>query len=106
MGVDVIEAIRYFGSRGKIHVVHFRNVRGFIPEFDEQFIDDGDVNMVEAMRTYKEIGFNGFITPDHTPWVVGDVVGRNGLPPFGDRGRAFALGYMKGLMESFGVLEE
>ena len=52
MGVDVIEAIRYFGSRGKIHHVHFRNIRGAIPRFDESFIDDGDVDMLEAMRAY------------------------------------------------------
>lgn len=99
MGVDVIEAIRYFGSRGKIHHVHFRNVRGSIPRFDESFIDDGDVDMLAAMRTYKEVGYTGTIMPDHTPRVVGDT-------PWGHRGRAFALGYMKALMKAVGALEE
>ncbi|KYH40534.1 MAG: mannonate dehydratase [Candidatus Bathyarchaeota archaeon B26-2] len=99
MGVDVIEAIRYFGSRGKIHHVHFRNVKGSVPRFDESFIDDGDVDMLEAMRTYKEVGYTGTIMPDHTPRVVGDT-------PWGHRGRAFALGYMKALMKIVGVLEE
>ncbi|GAG40946.1 unnamed protein product, partial [marine sediment metagenome] len=50
MGVDVIEAIRYFGKRDKINHVHFRNVRGAVPRFDESFIDDGDVDMLAAMR--------------------------------------------------------
>ena len=99
MGVDVIEAIRYFGSRGKIHHVHFRNVKGSIPRFDESFIDDGDVDMLEAMRTYKEVGYRGTIMPDHTPKIVGDTA-------WGHRGRAFALGYMKALMKAVGALEE
>ena len=96
MGVDVIEVIRYFGSRGKIHHVHFRNVKGSVPLFDESFIDDGDVNMYEALRTYKEVGYTGTIMPDHWPRVVG------GSPLIG---RAHAIGYMKAMMEMLGVLE-
>ncbi len=42
MGVGVIETIRYLGSRGKIQHVHFRNIKGSVPRFDESFIDDGD----------------------------------------------------------------
>ena len=99
MGVDVIEAIRYFGSRSKIHHVHFRNVRGSLPRFDETFIDDGDVDMLEAMRAYKEVGYTGTIMPDHTPHVVGDS-------PWAHRGRAYALGYMKALMKAVGACEE
>jgi mannonate dehydratase len=97
MGVDVIEAIRYFGSRGKIQHVHFRNVRGSVPRFDESFIDDGDVDMLQALRTYKEVGYTGTIMPDHWPRVVGDS------PLIGE---AHALGYLKALMEALGVLEE
>jgi len=96
MGVDVIEAIRYFGSRGKIHHVHFRNVRGRVPRFDETFIDDGDVDMLEAMRAYKEVGYTGTIMPDHTRHVAGDTA-------WGHRGRAYALGYIKALMRAVGV---
>lgn len=96
MGVDVIEAIRYFGSRGKIHHVHFRNVRGALPRFDETFIDEGDVDMLAAMRTYKEVGYTGTIMPDHTPRVAGDT-------PWGHRGRAYAIGYMRALMQAVGV---
>lgn len=96
MGVDVIEAIRYFGSRGKIQHVHFRNIKGSVPRFDESFIDDGDVDMLEALRTYKEIGYTGTIMPDHWPRVAGDS------PLIG---HAHALGYLKALMETLGVYE-
>ncbi len=97
MGVDVIEAIRYFGSRSKIHHVHFRNVKGSVPRFEEAFIDDGDVDMLEALRAYKEVGYRGTIMPDHWPQVVGDS------PLIA---RAHALGYMKALMQALDVLEQ
>jgi mannonate dehydratase len=99
MGVDVIEAIRRFGSRGKIHHVHFRNVKGALPHFEESFIDDGKVDMLAALRAYKEVGYTGTIMPDHTPQVAGDT-------PWGARGRAYALGYMRALMRVLDVLEE
>ena len=96
MGVDVLDAIRYFGSRDKINHIHFRNVRGRLPCYDEVFIDEGDVDMLEAMRAYKEVGYTGTIMPDHTPVVAGDT-------PYGHRGRAFALGHIKALMHAVGV---
>ena len=98
MGVDVVEAIRYFVTRDKINHVHFRNVRGAVPVYDEVFIDDGDTDMVAAMRAYQEVGYRGTIMPDHTPRVADDS-------PFGHRGRAFALGYIRALMQVFGMDE-
>lgn len=97
MGPDkTIDAIRRFAGQQKIFYVHFRNVRGQFPSFDEVFIDEGDVDMLEAMRAYKEADFNGVITPDHTPRVEGDS-------GYGYRGRAFALGYIKALMQTVGA---
>ncbi|MBN1401143.1 MAG: mannonate dehydratase [Anaerolineae bacterium] len=88
---EVYDAIRYFASRGKIAYVHFRNVRGRAEEFEETFIDDGKVDMLEAMRAYHESGFDGILIPDHVPGMVGDS-------RWGHRSRAYAFGYMKGLL--------
>ena len=94
MGPDkTIDAIRRFGSQDKIFYVHFRNVRGAFPKFDEVFIDEGDVNMIEALKAYRDVGYDGVITPDHTPRVIGDE-------PYGHRGRAFALGYIRAAMQA------
>ncbi len=87
---EIFDVIRYFGSRGKIFNVHFRNIRGHFLNFQETFIDDGDVDMLKAMRIYKEVGFGGMMMPDHVPSVAGD--------PRGAQGFAFAFGYIKALI--------
>jgi mannonate dehydratase len=95
MGADVIEAICLFGGQDRINHVHFRDVKGAVPFFDESFIDDGDTDMHAAMRAYSEVGYRYAMMPDHTPSVAGDT-------PYGHRGRAYALGYMRALMECYG----
>ncbi|KYH39881.1 MAG: mannonate dehydratase [Candidatus Bathyarchaeota archaeon B63] len=104
MGVDVPSAIRHFGRKGKIFFAHFRNVIGSVHEpggFQEIFHDDpsGRIDMVEAMKAYYEVGFEGPMRPDHTPkLLLDDIFG--GYPGYGMLGKVFALGYMKGLAES------
>jgi mannonate dehydratase len=94
---DIYEMIRYFGSRGKILYVHFRNVSGPVPSFHEEFVNTGYVDMYKAMRIYHEVGFDGFFIDDHVPHTHGDTA-------WGHRGRAFANGYIQGLIE--GVTKE
>ena len=76
---EIFDVIRYFGSRGKIFNVHFRNIQGRFLDFRETFIDDGDVDMLQAMRVYKEVGYDGMMMPDHVPKIAGDAGGRAGL---------------------------
>lgn len=94
---EMFEAMRHFGSRGKIFYVHFRNVRGSIPKFQETFIDEGDVDVVEVIRKLIEVGFDGFIVDDHVPKMINDT-------GWGHRGRAFATGYIMGLLRSIEAL--
>ena len=89
-GEEIFDVIRYFGSRGKIFSVHFRNIAGGFLNFRETFIDDGDVDMLKAMRVYREIGFDGMMMPDHVPQIEGDT---NQFQAF-----AFAFGYIKALI--------
>ncbi|MBO0798391.1 MAG: mannonate dehydratase, partial [Blastocatellia bacterium] len=89
-GEQIYDVIHYFGSRGKIFNVHFRNIRGGFLNFMETFIDDGDVDMLKAMRVYKEVGYDGMIMPDHVPLIAGD---QNGLHAF-----AYTFGYIKALI--------
>lgn len=120
MGEDVPSAIRRFGSR--IHYAHFRDVRGTVPRFQETFQDNGQTDMAEAIRAYADVGFHGPMRPDHVPTLAGETtVGSielhevpdeeitadtyNGAevpvwPGYAMRGRLFAVGYMRGLMDA------
>ena len=94
MGEDVLDAIRTLGPR--TFVVHFRNIRRHCSDplrFDEVFINEGDVDMAAALRTFAEIGYEGLLDPDHAPVLEGDSQwGR-------ERGLAYAYGYLAALME-------
>ncbi len=96
MGVDVPATIRHFGDQGKVFFVHFRDVRGTPERFVETFHDDGQTDMYEAMRTYRDVGFRGVVRPDHVPTMAGEP---NDAPGYQILGRLFALGYIKGLVE-------
>jgi mannonate dehydratase len=89
-GEQIFDVIRYFGTRKKIFNVHFRNIRGGFLNFQETFIDDGSVDMLKAMRVYKEVGYDGMMMPDHVPHVEGDQNQAQGF--------AFAFGYIKALI--------
>jgi mannonate dehydratase len=88
---QIFDVIRYFGSRGKIFNVHFRNIRGGFLNFQETFPDDGDVDMIRAMRAYREVGYNGMLMPDHVPRIEGDLGGRQAF--------AYAFGYIRAVIQ-------
>ena len=95
MGVDIPAAIRKLGPH--IRYVHFRDVRGTREAFTETFHDNGQTDMTAAMRAYRDIGFTGVMRPDHVPQLVGED---DGEPGYTMRGRLFAYGYMRGLMQA------
>jgi mannonate dehydratase len=102
MGTDIPSLIRRWGKAGKINFVHFRNVQdlsGQVPstKFVETFHDEGQIDMYAAMKAYYDIGFKGPIRPDHVPTMSGD---NNDRPGYSTIGTLFAIGYMRGLMES------
>jgi mannonate dehydratase len=90
--VEILEAIRYFGSRKKILNVHFRNIRGGFLNFQETLPDDGDVDMLACLKVYKEVGFDGMLMPDHVPIIEGDEGQRQAF--------AFCFGYIRALLEA------
>ena len=95
MGVDIPSTIRRLGPH--IKYVHFRDIRGTSSRFVETFHDEGQTDMVEAMRAYRDIGFNGPMRPDHVPQLSGEEAGEAGYTTLG---RLFAVGYMRGLIQA------
>lgn len=96
-GEGAVEAIRHFGEQGKIFYVHFRDVQGCVPNFQECFPGEGNVDVVEAIRTLKEVGFTGFIIDDHVPQMLDDSQWRH-------RGHAYSTGYIMALVEAVNKL--
>jgi mannonate dehydratase len=88
---EIYDVIRYFGSRGKIFNVHFRNIKGSFLNFQETFPDNGDIDFIRAIRTYKEVGYDGMLMPDHVPKIDGDTGGRQAF--------AYCFGYIQALLQ-------
>ena len=93
-GDGIYDMIRYFGERKKILYVHFRNVSNAGEPFVEEFINTGHVDMIRALKIYKEVGFEGVLVNDHVPVTAGDT-------QWGHQGRAYANGYIQALLDVF-----
>lgn len=84
---NIYESIESCAKMNKIGYVHFRNVVGKVPNYDEVFIDEGDIDMIHSLQVLKKNGFDGVLIPDHTPEM--------GVESSWYTGMAYALGYMK-----------
>jgi D-mannonate dehydratase len=60
---------------------------------------DRILDMQAAMDAFVDTGFDGPMRPDHVPTMAGED---NSNPGYHTRGRLFAIGYMRGLLESAG----
>ena len=92
-GQGVLDAIRHFGAQDRILYVHFRDVQGGLDDFTECFLGDGNCDPLETVRTLRDVGFRGFLIPDHVPQMEGDQ-------GWNERGRAWTAGYIKGLIDA------
>jgi mannonate dehydratase len=87
---DVYAAIGKYAATGRICYVHFRNVRGKAPNYREVFLDEGDADMIDALRIYRASGYSGLFIPDHTPHTACAAPWHAGM--------GYALGYMRAAM--------
>ena len=91
-GEEIYDVIRYFGSRKKIFNVHFRNIKGGVLDFVEVFPDEGDVDMLRAVRTYKEVDYPYMLMPDHVPGIDGEEARQVGF--------AYCYGYIHAMIQA------
>jgi len=89
---EIHDVIRYFGHRQKIFNIHFRNIRGRRNDFQEVYLDNGDMDMGEVIRTLYEVDYPYMVMPDHVPKHPNDP---EGLQAF-----AFSYGYIKALLHT------
>ena len=65
--------------------------------FRETFHDNGEIEMAATMKLYIENGINVPVRVDHVPTLVGEDIAHVGYDAMG---RLFAIGYLKGILES------
>ena len=88
---DIFDGIRTFTAEDRILIVHFRNVTAPLPVFTETFLDNGYADMYRVMKTFVQAGYRGTMILDHSPKFAGEYAKGGGT--------AYALGYMRALME-------
>ena len=89
---DIYEVVDTYSRQGKLGYVHFRNVRGKVPDYRETFIDEGDIDLLRVLRILRRNGFNGVLIPDHAPQMACGAPWHAGM--------AYALGYMKAALQT------
>lgn len=88
----VLQAIRYFGPRGKIFQVHFRDVQGTGEHFKECFLGEGNFDPAKVLHELCRSGFDGCIIDDHVPTIVNDS-------RWAHTARANQTGYLQGMIK-------
>lgn len=88
---NVYEAVEQYSKQQRLAYVHFRNIRGKVPFYKETFVDDGDIDMVRALRILKRNNFEGVLIPDHTPQMSCGAPWHAGM--------AYAMGYMRAAIQ-------
>lgn len=96
---DVPSIIREFGSQGRIHFAHVRNLKF---ESDKDFYESahlsqsGSLDIFEIVKALYDVGFDGYIRPDHGRMIWGE----KGRPGYGLYDRALGATYIQGLWEA------
>jgi mannonate dehydratase len=96
---DIPSMIKEFGSR--IHFAHIRNVKVFD---NGDFIEtshrecDGSVPVIDVLKAYHELGFKGYIRPDHGRHLWGEE--KECRPGYGLYDRALGVMYMLGVWDT------
>ena len=96
---DVPALVRKFGGMGRVHFGHVRNVA---VQPDGTFYEsahlscEGSLDLAEIIRAYHDVGFDGYLRPDHGRMIWGET----GKPGYGLYDRALGAVYITGLWEA------
>lgn len=93
---DLPAMIREVGDR--IYFAHLRNIKVDGNRFNEtsHLSSDGSLDMYEIVKALQDVGFDGYIRPDHGRMIWGEVA----RPGYGLFDRALGAAYLNGLWEA------
>ena len=112
----VLDEIHNYGRKGRIFMIHLRNIRGGLASagaYEEVALDDGDMNVFKILLELHRVGFKGCINPDHMAVITSNFeAGEEWTPRLrkwldashtpgaqvAHQGLAFAIGYIKALL--------
>ncbi|WP_305768529.1 mannonate dehydratase [Candidatus Epulonipiscium viviparus] len=95
---DYIKMVRKYGAMDRIHFAHLRNVKLLNNGFEESahYSPCGSLDFVEILKAYHDVGYNGYIRPDHGRMIWGET----GRPGYGLFDRALGAMYITGIWET------
>lgn len=89
--MDVYQTLEKYVQDDRVGYIHFRNVKGKVPHYQEVFVDEGDIDMPRVVALLHDLNYKGVLVPDHTPALACDASWHAGM--------AYALGYMRALVQ-------
>ena len=110
MGEDPVTVCRYFGSRDRINHMHYRNPHVMKPyvQYDEGFIDEGDVNLFAVMRELVRQKYPREVYPEHPRALDYDRQRGpiHGYPGGGGyAGNVYDIAYAKAMLQAALIVE-
>lgn len=99
------DMVRNFGGQGRIHFAHIRNIKILEDgSFEESAHHSpcGSLDIVKILKAYHDIGYKGYIRPDHGRMIWGET----GKPGYGLYDRALGAQYMIGIWETLEKLNK
>ncbi|MFI3260967.1 MAG: mannonate dehydratase [bacterium] len=101
---DYAHMVRKYGAMGRIHFAHLRNILILENGFEEaaHFSSCGSLDMVDILKAYHEVGYKGYIRPDHGRMIWGET----GRPGYGLYDRALGASYINGIWETLDKLNK
>lgn len=95
---NIVEIIKDSDIRDRIYFAHLRNVSINNQWFNETSHESnaGSLDMYEIVKALQDVGFDGYIRPDHGRMIWGEVA----RPGYGLYDRALGVSYLNGLWEA------
>lgn len=96
---DIPTLVRKYGTMGRIHFAHVRNIKFFGEKMfheSSHLSADGSLDLYEIMKAYHDVGFDGYVRPDHGRMIWNEQA----RPGYGLYDRALGIAYINGLWEA------
>ena len=89
---EILPIIKWIGEKDQIFNVHFRNIKGGWDNFQEVYLDNGDMDMYQIIKALRDVNYPYMVMPDHVP--------HHKDPQSVNQAFAFSYGYIKAMIQA------